>query len=522
MSYTRLILYCTVFITGSAVLIMEVAAVRMLAPYFGSSLFVFSSILTVVLFALSLGYYFGGKFSDKHPYHIPLYSIITLGGLSLLGLTLIATYSLPHIAPGTPLGIGPLFFSIIFFLLPAFLLGIDSPYVIKLLSKNVSVDESGRIVGSTFFWSTAGSITGSLMAGFFLIPTFGLKATMSGTAIILIILGIVGGLLIKSLLKKEGQYDSRNDLKLKKPIMVALLATVLMTYLLFEHTLYANTIFEKHGYYSHIVIFDGEYEGRPARFLKRDINNSSAIFLENDELVYRYAQFADFFPVIKPEGQRFLMLGGGAYTIPRKLNLDHPELLIDTVEIEPILFELAKEYFRLPETEKIINHLMDARVFLRQNSEKYDWVFIDTFSTGFYIPPHLVTREFFELLKDSITEDGVVFINFIARAENHVERNLIGSFSKTLMDVFPHVELYITRPEFDKDKIVQNLVYVLSKNDNGGNLLPDELTIRTKDGSMKLKDLRIEPVDTIKSKDTVFTDNKNAVESLLLKERFIY
>ena len=518
MSYTRLILYCTVFITGAAVLIMEVAAVRMLAPYFGSSLFVFSSILTVVLFALSLGYYFGGKFSDKHPYHIPLYSIITLSGLSLLGLTLIATYSLPHIAPDTSLGIGPLFVSIIFFLLPAFLLGIDSPYVIKLLSKDISIDESGRIVGSTFFWSTAGSITGSLMAGFFLIPTFGLKTTMSGTAVILIILGIVGGLLIRNLLRKEGQYDSRNNTKLRKPIIMAIFATMLMIYILFEHTLYTNIVFEKHGYYSHIVIFDDEFEGRPTRFLKRDINNSSAIFLEDDELVYRYTQFADFFPAIKPEGKRFLMLGGGAYTIPRKLNLDYPELQIDTVEIEPILFELAQEFFRLPKTEKIINHLMDARVFLRQNSEKYDWIFIDIFNTGFYVPPHLVTKEFFELLEDSLAEDGAVFINFIAKVENHGERSLIGSFSKTLMDVFPHVELYV----MNKDKNLTNLIYVVSKKDSVSNLLPSKLTVRTKDDSIKIKNLRKEPTDTINNKDTVFTDDKNPVESLLFKERFIY
>ena len=120
--YTRFLLFSTVFTTGAAVLIMEVAAVRMLAPYFGSSLYVLSSVLTVVLFALALGYYAGGRLSDRFPYHIPLYGIITLGVFTLLTLTVISLYVLPQSAASVPLLFGPLFYSILFFFLPAFLL----------------------------------------------------------------------------------------------------------------------------------------------------------------------------------------------------------------------------------------------------------------------------------------------------------------------------------------------------------------------------------------------------------------
>jgi predicted membrane-bound spermidine synthase len=363
----RLVLYTTVFITGAAVFIMEVAAVRLLSPYYGSSLYVLSSVLTTVLFALSLGYYFGGRLSDRLPYHVPLYTIITLGGLSLLGLILLALYILPTAAGQFPLVIGPLIFSIFFYFIPAFLLGIDSPYVIKLLSQDVSKDESGEVVGATFFWSTAGSISGSIAAGFFLIPTFGLKETMMGTGVVVVLLGLGGGLLIRHLLQKEPTYDHRNDIRLGYLVCAALGILIGLVYFLQAHTLHANAVFERDGFYSNILVFDGMFNDQPTRFMKRDTNNSSAIFLESDELVYPYARFAPLYTHLVPEAENFLMLGGGAYTIPRYLHLKDPELKIDIVEIEPSLHQIAKDYFRFPAADTITNYVQDARVYLSQN-----------------------------------------------------------------------------------------------------------------------------------------------------------
>ena len=170
----RVIYLGTVFVTGAGVLIVEVTAVRFLAPYFGASLYVLSSVLTVILLALALGYYAGGRLSDRLPSHQPLYTLITGAGLTLLALTYAALHTLPDLGAIFPLAIGPLVVALLFFFVPAFLLGIDSPYVIRLLTDIEPPERRGGIVGATFFWSTAGSITGSLLAGFVLVPLLGL------------------------------------------------------------------------------------------------------------------------------------------------------------------------------------------------------------------------------------------------------------------------------------------------------------------------------------------------------------
>ena len=163
----RYFLYGTVFITGASVLIIEVVAVRMLAPQFGSSLYVLSSVLTIILAALSVGYYIGGNLADRNPHYEPLYSTIALSGVAVIALEFFALLILPYGSAFFSIVTGPLILGSVLFFLPAFMLGIVSPYVIKLLTRRTREDEIGAVVGATFFWGTIGSITGSLLTGFF-------------------------------------------------------------------------------------------------------------------------------------------------------------------------------------------------------------------------------------------------------------------------------------------------------------------------------------------------------------------
>lgn len=518
-SHVRLILLTTVFMTGAAVLIMEVAAIRLLAPYFGASLYVLSSVLTVVLFALALGYYGGGRLSDRFPFHVPLYIIITLGGFALLGLTLTATFALPQFAPQTPLLFGPLFFSIFFFFLPALLLGIDSPYVIKLLSKNTDASESGEVVGATFFWSTAGSISGSLSAGFVLIPTFGLNTTMMGTGVVLIMLGIGGGFLVRTLLRNQPPYDVRNDIPLTKPLGLALLALVTIGYIYFSHDAEAGLLYHDDGFYSQIRIFDGEYNGRPTRFMKQDNNNSSAIYLESDELVYPYAKYAMLYPELIDSLDNFLMLASGAYTIPRAIHLAEPETAIDVVDIEPGLHDLAVRYFRLPESEQITDHVIDARNFLSRTDARYDYIFVDVFNSGFFVPPHLATQEFFTQLKDHLTEDGIVMMNFIGAQNHSKERTLVGSFTKTMASVFQNHAVYTTR--ITNLQHPQNLMYIM-RNSSKPITFPEDMSIKIAEIEILLTNLTVDTERLMSDADIIFTDDHVPIETLLLKERLLY
>ena len=518
--YIKKILLTTVFLTGASVLVIEVAAVRFLSPYFGSSLYVLSSVLTTVMLALAFGYYLGGKLSDRCPYHLPLYGIIGIGGTATLILTCFAVILLPSLGNHLPLLIGPLLFSFLLFFTPAFLLGMDSPYVIKLLSIDTDSSVQGKVVGSTFFWSTAGSIVGSLISGFLLIPVLGLIDSMVLVGVVLLILSTVGGFSVRMLLRKNTNYDTRNDKSVTLPIIVFLIIATVSIYFLYNQPSNPNTVFEKDGFYSKITIVDIMYQDKPTRFLVRDSNSSSAIFLEDDGLVFTYSQFVDVYKDLVPDAENFLLLGGGSYTIPRYVHSSNPNISIDVVDLEPSLFEISKKYFNVPETEKIQNHISDARVYVNRNDKLYDVIFFDAFGSGRYIPNHLVTVEFFDVLKQRLSSDGVLIINFISTRLSF-EQSLLGSFSKTLLEVFPNSKLYTTTSDKSPGRL-QNLMFISLKGEEEIKIDPNFTVTESDKKETKITELEINPYDLIKGKDTVFRDYQSSAEFLLVKERILF
>ncbi len=475
-SLIRSIYFLTVFFTGAAVLIFEVAAIRMLAPYFGSSLSVLSSVLTVVLAALSVGYFIGGRIADRMPFFLPLYTIIGTAGLIMLALQVVSQYLLPLSNQFFSIGTGPLFLSIILFFIPAFLLGIDSPFVIKLLQKDSTPEHAGAVVGSTFFWSTIGSIVGSLSAGFWFIPNLGLTLTITV---------ISGALIVWAILAATAlTYATRDDKTIPSlPISPLWLVAVgsIIGIMLAHHTLslqarttLGTTLYRADGYYSNIHIYDRMSGTTTYRFLKNDVNNSSAIIPGSNEIVFPYAQFANVFTANVPAAKNYLVLGGGSYTIPRHMHLSHPELTIDVVETEPRLYPLALEYFELPTTSLIRNHEMDARVFLQSTSTQYDVIFSDIMNSGHFLPPHVATVEFFESFKKRLAPDGIAIINFIGSLETN-KKNLTGSMIKTIMQVFPDPTIIaITGTGYTG---IQNILFVV-RHEGMPITIPEDLFIK--------------------------------------------
>jgi len=337
-------LFATVFITGAAVLIIELAAVRILSPIYGSSLYVLSSVLTVILGALSVGYWYGGKMSDREHSIDTLYSIITISGLSVLTLSLLSGWLLPTYGPELSTAAGPLVFSLILFFIPAFLLGIVSPYIIKLQSVDTKIEKIGAVVGATFFWGTFGSIFGSLATGFILIPHLGVTRTIVLVSLTLVALGIMMPLFSNRPLNK-------------KRVAIFLVATSILCTSLYLQNMNINEsfVYAEDGIYSSIKIKDTAVNKKTVRALLRDTNNSSAVILNSKELVAPYTKFTLLYKSLVPNSKNILILGGGAYTTPRTLTHRDPSLKIDVVEIEPGLFNLSKEYFDLSDTTNIRN-----------------------------------------------------------------------------------------------------------------------------------------------------------------------
>lgn len=497
-------LFGTVFITGAGVLILEVAAVRLLSPYYGSSLYVFSSVLTVILAALSFGYWVGGRRADRKHSLDDLFQIITLSGLLVLMLEWLAIVWLPSIALTLGPKIGPLVFSLGLFFVPAFLLGTVSPYIIKIQSLHTSPGLIGSVVGQTFFWGTAGSIVGSLLTGFWLIPRLGVQKTILLVAVTLIALGVIMPLILKRRLKTSWVV-----------FVFSAAAILLLGVKTYAGKLGEDYLYSGEGIYSSIKIQDRSLDGQTIRTLNRDTNNSSAIYLHSDELVYNYAKFALLYETLKPDAENFLMLGGGAYTVPRSISASDPDLLIDVVEIEPVLYELAQTYFDFTPTDQISNYAMDARVFLHQTDQQYDVIFADTFGTDLAAPFHLTTLEFYQLAQSRLKADGVLIMNYVG-APKGTRPSLTGSVAKTLLTVFSNTKAYALRA--DSPRALQNIIFI-SRNGSAEIDLDKYLFHSRQDTTVELGEIELDLNAYQTDFEYLLTDDHAPVEYLMEKQR---
>lgn len=506
---SRRLLLLTVFITGAAVLIFEVGAMRLLAPYYGSSLTVVSSVLSIILLALSLGYYFGGRLADRAPHLSFLMLIIGSAGLLMLGLLFTAISLLPSVAPALGQSTGPLIISAVIFFLPACLLGADSPFVSKLLARGT--DSEGAVVGTVFFLSTIGSIVGSLAAGFYLIPALGLSTTLALTGLVLVIWSM-------SVLCLVG-FKSK-DLSLHTMVLAGTMVciAILITVVSIKTPPHSRgkLIYQQDGLYSQLTVFEEEFRGTTYRFLKNDSNFSSAIIPGSHEMAFPYAELALSYRDMVPNASSYLVLGGGAFTIPRHVHLDNPTITIDTVELEPYLLPLAEQYFELPTSTLLRNHTIDARVFLEQATTTYDVIFSDVMNSGLFIPPHLLTAEFFQSLKKVLAPGGVAYLNYIGSLDTY-GTSMTGSLIKTLTSVFPNYALVPMTSTTDRK--LQNIMIVVRHDDKPIVFGPEtKIKNRLFSYDYAVNDhLTTIPVDTL-TDEVVFTDNRPGMEPLLAKQ----
>jgi len=455
----RNFIFLMVFITGATVLIIEVAAFRILAPYFGNTLFTTSSIIGVVLGGLSLGYYFGGVLADKYPKFSTFFFLIFIAGIFSFLIQGFSKNILPAIGYSLDIKWGPPIVSLILFFIPSLVLGMISPFAIKL--KTFELKKIGKVSGKVFFWSTLGSITGSFLAGFFLIPYFGISKIIISTGSLLIIIGLLGIWFFK---------NNESKICLRKPKFFFFLIIILIIALFSSLvTLFSpkaeSIIFQKDGLYSQITVEERMYQDKKARVLRLDwFCAHGGVFSESDALPLTYAKYYVVHEIINPQAEKALFLGGGAYSTPRRLLLDQNNIKrVDVVEIEPMLYQLAKQYFRLQEDPRLFNHIADGRRFLKETDENYDLIFADAYDAGGFIPVHLATREFFSLAKSRLSENGFFLMNIVGTLEEKGNL-LLFSEIKTFKSVFKNSYLFAVNSP--KKKELQNFILIGFKNDS--------------------------------------------------------
>jgi spermidine synthase len=441
-----------VFLTGASVLIVEVLAVRILSPFYGNTIFTVSSVISVILLALSAGYYAGGALADRRPSLQWFFGLILVSGIVLLAFQAAGAVLLPRFSGAFSIELGPLFSAAFLFLLPAFFLGMLSPYAVRLQSSYVPSHGVGRVAGEIFFWSTLGSISGSLLAGFVLIPRFGIDRILMANGCALIVLGLGPLLALRASRARVGAAGAA-------ALVVGVVA-------------YAGTrpaaavLYQRDGVYQRITIYEGEHLGRPARFLLLDRSESGAMFLDTrdqTDLAYDYTKYYALYKVFAPDVRRALVLGGGAYSIPKALLRELPSAEVDVAEIEPSLFDLSKKYFDVVDNPRLHNHVEDGRRFLQDATAPYDLIFGDVYYSYYSVPPHFTTQEFFALARDRLAPGGVFIANMIGDLSRR-QPSLIMSELRTFQDVFPNSYFFaVEAPE--KTGLIQNITLVGSTSD---------------------------------------------------------
>jgi spermidine synthase len=448
---SRFLLPIIVFLTGACVLIVEVLAVRVFSPYYGNTIYTVSSVITVILLALSIGYYAGGLAADRNPSPVRFFGLIVASGIALLALHLIGTLTLPAVSSALSIEVGPLVSAGMMFLLPALLLGMVSPYAIKLQSLAAPEQGVGSVSGTIFFWSTLGSICGSLLAGFVLIPLVGVDRVLIAVGIGLVLIGFVPLLVLGS--RARGLWTSG-----AAAIALTMAATLYPGPPIVDA---ATIVHRSDGVYQQITIYEGSYLGRPARFLLLDRSESGAMFLDStdpSDLVYDYTKYYSLYKVFTPQVRNALVLGGGAYSIPKALLHELPDAIVDVAEIEPSFLELAKRYFGAAESPRLRNFVEDGRRFLHDSDTDYDLIFGDVYYSYFSVPPQFTTQEFFALARRRLRPEGVFIANMIGDLSRR-EPSLIMAEIRTFQSVFPNSYFFAVESAERTDQL-QNITLV--------------------------------------------------------------
>ncbi len=417
-----LFLQATAFITGMTIMGLEMLASRFLAPFFGTSTYVWATIIGMAMIALSLGYLLGGRWADRNPRASGLYKVITAAACLTFIIPLGRIISrIGHegaLSLSWTTFILGLFGSLALFFLPMMLLATISPYLIRLVARTVGT--VGSTSGNIYSISTVGSIAGVFLTTFIGMPYLGVVETLLAYGLLLLAVGILG---------------------LRNPRLLALGAVLItLAVLLPVQFRDKSIVFEGESVYNYVKVV------RSAdRALLLKLNEgigSQSVYYEND--IYTGGIW-DYFlaPLLyMPDASRVLIIGFAGGTVARQyLSLSNTSVV--GVEIDPLVVRVAKRYFGVKESDRLRIATADGRTYLSLHKEKFDIILMDAFNPP-TIPFHLATREFFELVKDRLNPGGLFAINLPRYGE---AAHVVDPVCATLEVVFGQILLIDRRPD---------------------------------------------------------------------------
>ena len=438
---SRRLLLPLVFISGMASLGIEFGASRLLAPYFGTSLYVWGVLIGLVLVYLSVGYVIGGRLADRYPREEVLYQITAWAGLWIGIIPLISYPILLASQQGfkelsVGLVAGTLFAVVILFAAPVVLLGCVSPFAIRLLLRDV--ETGGNTAGRVYALSTAGSILGTFLPVFWFIPTYGTRPTLEGFGLVLVAISVAG----------LWPWPRRR-------VYAAFAAAVILAWIFLPSGIkppqVGQLVYEKESAYGYIQVVQ---DGTKTELILNEGEAIHSIYDPQSLLTggpWDYMVVANSFrPVeqsqITPANVAILGLAGG--TAARQYTAAYgSSVQITGVEIDPDILSVAQRYFHLDEPN-VHPVVADARYWLDTQAKKYDVIVMDAYRQP-YIPFHLTTREFFSEVRAHLAPGGVAVVN---AGRTSTDYRLVDALASTMAAVYPSVFL-VDVPAFNNTLI---------------------------------------------------------------------
>jgi spermidine synthase len=384
-----------VFCVGATTLGAEIAAARLMAPFFGDSTIIWANTIAVVLVALSIGYWFGGRMADRRPQLRGLCQLVLVAA-ALLGIVPIVAHPFLTLSvnafdtvsvgafAGSLLGV------LVLVAVPVLMLGAVSPWAIRL--KLHAVEDSGEIAGRMYAISTVGSLVGTFASSLLLIPLVGTHRTFLAFALLLAVVAAFG--------------VPRRWLLV--PAGIAVLIAIPPGTI--KSAKGATVLHEAETEYQYARVVQGSDGER-----RLELNEGQAIHSVWRPGTVLTGNYWDAF-LVDPQAAlgrapgRVASLGTGGGTTARAYQHYFPQTTVDAVEIDGELLDIGRRWFGLRPGPRLRLHTQDARPFLRSTPDRYDAIFVDAYRQP-YIPFYLTTQEFFALVRDRLTPGGVVAIN---------------------------------------------------------------------------------------------------------------
>jgi spermidine synthase len=491
--FTRIYVYISVVLSGIAVMVLEILSSRLLSPYFGSGIYVWTSSISITLLGLAIGYYLAGKLLDRIASTTIMGGILTASAFSIaLQTFLFARFA--NLVAGLELRLAVVLASLFLLFVPMVFLG-----TVTILASTVIYKKShhfGNSVGNVFAVSTVTGITGAIVSGFLLVTLIGSKKSILLIAALLLVWGLVGLII----------YMRRHYIALYVIIVVGCVPLVVFGDRDRMDSSEYKLFMREESPYGEIIVLEDEF--KRYLFSDRILQTEEPLFLDafwEPGLLIAGGNYLELIPYrFQTSGDSVLIVGLGGGVLAKVFG--YYQWRVDAIEIDPVIADVAEKYFGYVGPVEVI----DGRYYLERNAvgKFWDAIILDVFS-GESIPSHLYTEEMFRLCRDRLSDSGIVGLNYFGT----IESQLTASLFRTLKQVFPYVSVYAQ----GKDRqALQFLFFFASRTDF------DDLDIIHLPGGSIVYLRKIDFTNTKLENSILLTDDRNPINVLRSQEALLW